>query len=168
MQQEPSDKSQEEAKGLIIQLARIHGLNLRETQDVVGEQWEEIVDQKLCEMYGLENVKNLAKKKLRYDFIVFGKKIQCKTDSGLHNKSGVSLHPDMHTAYSKGDFDYFIVRHGNRVYVAPFSVLVKPDGTVGSWFSTTNGQRWLDRWDIIGDGVDPNAVRPGRLFPGGA
>jgi len=149
-------------------MLKTFGINLRPTQTVVGKEWERIVFALLCEMYGEGNVKDVTHLRLPYDFLVNGIKIQSKTDSGEHRKSGVHLHRDGYPTYQKGDFDYLALRHGKNVYVAPFSVLMKPDGTVGSWFSTTNGQRWLNRWDLIGERVDPNAVRPGMLFPGGA
>ena len=151
----------------VMVFSRAVGRNLRPTQDVVGGDWERIVYAKLVEMHGAENVMDLTRKQLPYDFLVHGLKVQSKSRQG-RDKNSVTLYRHANSRYKATDVDFFAVRHRGIVYVFPFSVLVQQDGTVAAGFPCNPYSPWRDAWEVIGKDVDPFAVRPGRLFPGGA
>jgi hypothetical protein len=152
-------------------IARLAGGNLQQAGNLIGREWEQIVSERLCNEYGSENVKNVSKQQLPYDFIVLGKKIQCKSraQKNCGGRNWVKIAPGngaLH--YAEGDVDFFALRLNGKEYVFPFSALRKASHKSHARFKASAGSVWRDNWAIIGQGVDVTAVRPGMLFPGGA
>lgn len=152
-------------------IARLAGGNLQPAGNLIGREWEQIVSERLCSMYGSENVKNVSKQQLPYDLIVLGKKIQCKSraQKNCGGRNWVKIAPSnggLH--YAAGDVDFFALRLNEKEYVFPFSALKRASPNSPTRFKASADSIWRDAWAIIGGDVDPFAVRPGRLFPGGA
>jgi len=166
-----SDHAQSQILQYAQAIARLAGGNLQQAGHVIGREWEQIVSERLCNMYGIENVKNVSKQQLRYDFIVLGKKIQCKSrvQKNCGGRNWVKIAPSNgHSDYTAEDVDFFALRLNEKEYVFPFSALKKASQNSPARFKASAGSVWRDAWEIIGKDIDQFSVRPGRLFAGGA
>ena len=125
-------------------LASAMGIKLEQSHSQKG-MWFEARCAKICRKLGYQVI-DMTKKQERYDLLVNGHRVQCKTRRPHGNRSGVLLSKSSERKYMSSEVDFFVIGHMKRCYVIPASEISDESGVIRNHLCLTNKHHYINAW----------------------
>ena len=126
-------------------LASAMGIKLEQSHSQKG-RWFEARCAKICRNLGYQVI-DVAKKQERYDLLVNGHRVQCKTRRPHGNRRGaVLLSKSSERKYMSSEVDFFVIGHMKRCYVIPASEISDESGVIRNHLCLTNKHHYINAW----------------------
>ena len=136
---------------LVKRLARHLGLKIQLDSSVIGRKFELKVA-RVCRDTGFQVI-DCSAKKLPYDLLVNGKKVQCKVRHlGKRRRDGDGIHLSKGKGkdrYRVCDIDFFVIGSKGVIWVIPTSLLSTDSGYVKSWVSLKNKSHFISAFEQL-------------------
>ena len=136
---------------LVKRLARLLRLKIQIDSSVIGRKLELKVA-RVCRDAGFQVI-DCSARKLPYDLIVNGKKVQCKVRHlGKRRKDGYGIHLSKGKGkdrYRVCDIDFFVIGSKGVMWVIPTLSLCTDSGYVKSWITLKNKSHYINAFEQL-------------------
>jgi hypothetical protein len=127
-------------------LASAMGIKLEQSHSQKG-RWFEARCAKICRNLGYQVI-DVSKKQERYDLLVNGHRVQCKTrkKQPAKNGFGVLLAKSSERKYLVSEVDFFVISYMKTCYVIPAKEILNKGGEINNWVLLSNKYHYINAW----------------------
>ena len=133
---------------LLRRLAKHLGINVQLKSSEIGRSLERRVA-RICVDLGFQVI-DRASCQLKYDLLINGNKVQCKSRRMYRSRKlhghGVMLHKGKSAYAHASEIDFLVIKHASLIYVIPTSVLGLKDGWIKSWVPLSDKFHFINAW----------------------
>ena len=136
---------------LVKRLARHLGLKIQLDCSVIGRRFELKVA-RVCRDAGFQVI-DCSARKLPYDLLINGKRVQCKVrHPGKRKQDGNGIHLSKGKGkdrYRVCDIDFFVIGSKGVMWVIPTSLLCTDSGYIKSWVALKNKSHFINAFEQL-------------------